>query len=337
MENKKIDEVLDNKTNNFDENENNAAAIYSKSIISFVLFLIVLSRLISIFKSYYNSNDPNYALAIFLSFIVLSIPFFVSVGFSIVSIILVNKMKKKKVEISFFMKILHMLNYLQVPIIILVCVLGFNMKNRQYTNIINQKLEILYGSNYEIINRCNTANEGGDNYDVVLFKLSNYPYLIKGTFNWVNGEYYDNYNKLKAADKLNYQSFLNEYFGGNVVSLMMVNADNKYTQLNLIIPIEYLKSKTQLKDDLVKIINNFRNMPNYENYHFSVDVTFANRVDKALIEEYYQYFVRNSCLTDSFGGDFKAALSKRIFISIDKRDDVWQEVEESINNVTNVF
>ena len=83
MENKKIDEVLDNKTNNFDENENNAAAIYSKSIISFVLFLIVLSRLISIFKSYYNSNDPNYALAIFLSFIVLSIPFFVSVGFSI--------------------------------------------------------------------------------------------------------------------------------------------------------------------------------------------------------------------------------------------------------------
>lgn len=264
---------------------------FKSMVISLIIFLIVLLVTILAMSEFYKDNSGAGGWIIVILIFLTFGPSIAAIVFSSEASSLLKKYKKEGLDIPKKVKILGIINKLQIPLIIFVFVIGFVLKDKKYEEFINQKLNELYNSNYEIVNTCKRSNEGGDNYKILVIKLENFEYPIISRFDWQQNNYEDNYDELKQADQLNYHSYINSIFGDVVIALMDFDNDEKYNynqrkqiNLSILLTSDYLNNQSELKLKVKQIINKYALQ--FSNYDFSFNIYFTNEIDAGILYIY---------------------------------------------------
>jgi len=262
---------------------------YITSEISLVLYCFVLWLSLSTMYQY-NVNDSGTVILNFIPLIFFSwIPLLISLILSFFASNSIKKYQKEGIVIPENLKTIGKINKFQLPLIILVFVLGFSLKNAGENILINKKLNELYDANYKILKKCSTANEGGDNYKEVIIELENFEYPIYTKFDWAYDDYKDNYEILKRTDRLNYQSYIKSIFDNKAISLM--NLDEHYTdstksfELNILLTNDYLKDEVVLKNKIKEIYNKY--VTQFPDYLIFISLYFKKNINNELKQEYY--------------------------------------------------
>jgi len=262
---------------------------YITSEISLVLYCFVLWLSLSTMYQY-NVNDSGTVILNFIPLIFFSwIPLLISLILSFFASNSIKKYQKEGIVIPENLKTIGKINKFQLPLIILVFVLGFSLKNAGDNILINKKLNELYDANYKILKKCSTANEGGDNYKEVIIELENFEYPIYTKFDWAYDDYKDNYEILKRTDRLNYQSYIKSIFDNKAISLM--NLDEHYTdstksfELNILLTNDYLKDEVVLKNKIKEIYNKY--VTQFPDYLIFISLYFTENINDELKQEYY--------------------------------------------------
>jgi len=259
-------------------------------------------------------------------------PLIFSLILSIIASVSVKKLKKHDIEIPQKTKRLIKINKFHIPILILVFIIGFILKDNKYDTIIDKKLDNLYNSQYKILDKCSHSNEAGDNYEFVVLELENFDYPVISYFDWANDTYEDNYEELKQADKFNYHSYINSIFNKEEISLMEISNSEEYrvVSLSLLINSNYLNNKDFLKSKLRQITNKY--VLQFPNYNFSLDVYFSNKIDHALINKYYIMMNDTDNCQSVFSKDIP--ITNALYIDISEDRDIDNEITESFNYIS---
>ena len=131
--------------------ENSSKTPPELSNTSIKLFSIILIINIITFIFYFFNDSGISPLFIILLIFLMGIPCLISVILGIVSFFTIIKYKKQGVPVPEKMDKFKIINLCQLPIIILVFVLGIGLKEFKYTVLANQKLHDIYNSNYKIL------------------------------------------------------------------------------------------------------------------------------------------------------------------------------------------
>lgn len=302
---------------------------FINSVISLIIFSIIL--LITTFSMIiFYKDDSGAAGWIIIMLIFLTwMPTIVSIVLSYSASSSIKKYKKEGLNIPSKVKILGTINKFQIPIILFVFVIGFVFKDKKYDEFINQKLNHLYNSDYEIVNKCSRSNEGGDNYEIVVLKLKHFEYPIVSYFDWAHQNYKDNYDELKQADRLNYHSYINSIFDDTVITLMDFNNDERYKKvnLNILLTTNYLNNQNDLKLKVKQIINEY--VSQFPDYDFSLSIYFTEKIDNTLIQEYYIYMSEIDDCRRDFELQVSSSIIETIHINIDENTNIDAEINNS--------
>ena len=308
--------------------------IYIISVISLVIYCIVL--LMSLYSMYqYYVHDSGTVILIFVALLFLTwLPLLISLLLSFSASCFIKKYQKKGIVIPKNLKTICNINKFQIPLIILVFVLGFSLKNAGNNILINQKLNELYDTNYKILKKCSNVNEGGDNYDEVIIELENFEYPIYTIFDWAYDDYKDNYENLKRADRLNYQSYIKSIFDDKAISLLKLEEEYddyydeiiKYFTLNILLTSDYLKDEGILKTKIKEIYNKYVNQ--FPDYLISIDLYFTENTNDVLKQDYYMIMYGYGCHD---GYNMKDGSSITIPMSIIFNNLEYHSVDECID------
>jgi len=268
---------------------NNLKSAFITSIISFVLFVIV--ALIFIFSCYlnYKDNSGMSGLFIIIAFILALFPFLVSIILLIVSFF--SYKKCDNFELKGKHKTFKILNILQLPIILIILIVGLNAKDNNRNNIIDEKLSSLYNNNYEVIKTCSHSDTGGSNYEIVALRLQSFPMPIIAEFDWAHDDYDDNYDELKEMSELDYQTHINNVFKSKTIALMEIKRNAKYDikqiYLNILITENQIIDRETLKNNIEEISKKYFYI--FSDYDFFFQLDVINEINENKMEQYYLF------------------------------------------------
>lgn len=318
-------------------NINQIKKTFKSMILSLIMFIIALLITIFAMVEFYTENSGAAGLIIVISSFLTLPSLIVSIVFSCNASNSIKKYIKSGFNVPHKVKIFWTINKLQIPLIIFVFIVGLLLKDKKYDNFINQKLNELYGTNYEIINTYSRSNESGTNYKLLVLQLENFEYPIISRFDWEANCYEDNYNELIQADNLDYHSYINSVFGNEVISLMYFdNYENynfkqrKQINLNILLSGDYLNNQGDLKLKVKQIINNYTSQ--FPNYNLSFDIYFSNKIDNTLTKEYYIYISDADDYIQDFESQISSSIISGIHIRIDENTNIDAEIHSSFYN-----
>ena len=303
-------------------------------IISIILFFIIVIIDLLFIKLYINEPNGMAGLWLFFCMIITGIPFLALIVLSIINIISIIRYRKNGSNIPTKIKILGIINTILAPIIILIYSLGSGFKESQNNNIMNEKLNELYGSSYEILDTCSYSNTGGDYYMEYLLKISNFEYPIVAHIDLNDNSYSDNYDELLRTKQLNYQSYIDDVFNDKTIALMDLYESDSYksVELNIIVTSEYLNSKNLLEYNIQQIINKYT--AQFPNYDLDFAIYFTKKIDDTKTIDYYTLLNSGtgSCY-EQFSKNINKSELKVISVFIRDDTDINEEIKTSMENI----
>lgn len=322
---------------NNNKNNNPLKSFKVLFIISTIIFFIILIIDLFFIKLYLNEDNGMAGLFELLALIITALPSLALIIISIINVSSLSKCKKYGVVIQSKTKLLSIINLLYIiftPCFIFLFVFAEQFKTSENDDIMNQKLNELYGSSYEIVDTCSYSNTAGDYYIEYLLKLSDFEYPIIAHLDLNDNSYEDNYDELNKTKQLNYQSYIDSVFNDKTIALMNLYESDSYKSINLNILMtnEKLNNKSLLKYNVEQVINKYTNQ--FQNYNFNLAIYFTEKIDNAKKDDYYKLLIEDagSCY-EQFSKKINKSNLKVVSIYIREDTNISQEIESSIENI----
>lgn len=297
---------MEQEQNNISRNNeitiyNNIKEAQKLSKIALIIFSIILLISITAIIGYNKDNSGMDILIIIITIFLSIIPFIVSLVLSLVASSTIKKIIKNGIDVPKNIRQMKTKNTIISILIILTFVGGIYLKEIRKNIFINEKLTGIYNTDYKILKKCHTANEGGDNYDEVIIELENYEYPIYAKFDWEYDEYTDNFERLKRADSFNYQSYIKSILDDKAISILDLEEEYddyydeilKYFDLNILLTNDYLKDEAILKTKIKEIYNKYANQ--FPDYLITISLYFTENINDTLKQEYYMVMNGRGC------------------------------------------
>ena len=301
------------------------------SVLSLILFLItLLLSFICIIKFIIKGGSSGDGWAVQLFIFQIFVPLSISILLHNSSSNSIKNHIKNGFNVPKTLKILNTINKFQLPLFISIFVISFFVsvvsKNTKKDAVINQKLNEIYNSNYEIINHCSAY----PNLEHVTFVIENFDYPISSRFNWDNNDYEDNYDELKQASYLNYHSYINSIFNDDIISLMELSKKESYDMmyLSIVLTSDYLNNTEILISKIKQISNQY--ILQFPNNSFYFQIFFIDKIDKKIKQDYYILMSQYGSCEDN--KKITSSINKRIHIYFDKNTNIDKEIYDSIYN-----
>ncbi len=313
---------------------NDIKSAFITSIILFVLFVIAATILMLFFYLYYKDNSGMEGLFVLIGLALSILPILVSIILSIVSFVCYKKCNTA--EIKRKNQMFKIANLFQIPIIIVILLVGLNFKDNNRKNIVNEKLLTLYDDNYEVIKTCSHSDSGGSNYEIVALKLKNFQIPIIAEFDWTDDSYDDNYAELKEMNELDYQTYINNAFKGNTIAIMEVKRNDKYNtkqvHLNVLITENQIIDNETLKNNIKQIVEKYFYI--FSDYDFFFQLDVINEIDENNMEQYYLFLSegKQNC-SGELNDNLELSSETGISFLIDKESNI----DAIINNDVDIF
>ena len=329
---KEVNVVVNNNIN-----DNPLKSFNKLFITSSIIFFIILLIDLFFIKLYLNEDNGMAGLFELFALIITSMPSLALITISIINISSLFKCKKHGVVIQSKTKLLSVINLLYIiltPCFIFLFVFAEQFKTSGHDDIMNQKLNELYGSSYEVLDNCSYSNTGGDYYIEYLLKLSDFEYPIIAHLDLNDYFYDDNYDELNNTKHLNYQSYLDNVFNDKTIALMNLNESDTYKRisLNILMTNDKLNNKSLLKYNIEQVINKYTNQ--FQNYNFNLSIYFTRKIDESKVNDYYVLLNGGGSSCDSqFSKKINKSNLKVVSIYIREDTNISQEIESSIENI----